>query len=307
MGIPLALETVMILLIDLGTDLAPAIAVAYEEPEDAIMQQPPRSKDSHLVGFKMMCVAYCTIGVFETIACFHAFFFTFAFNGFEYDDLTDAGLEYRFKYENMHGDRQAFFRDLCWKNRFFEVINATSGEILKAGMPWYDYDKREYVNYAGTCEGDGPTDFRAFRIHCLERAQSSFMLTVVWGQIGNILIRKTTFSSIFLCKPVKKFVKDDKGKLKMDNDNNPITEDHLFVRLTDNVEMLWSVLFEFFLILVLLWVPGFNNVFGFRSIGVEEAVIGLYALPWLVVWDELRKWYIRYVGNKGVIADWTVF
>jgi len=106
---------------------------------------------------------------------------------------------------------------------------------------------------------------------------------------------------------VKRFVKDNKGKLKMDEDNKPLTEDHLFVRLVDNVEMLWSILFEFVLILILLWVPGFNNVFGFRSIGVEEAVIGLYALPWLVVWDELRKWWIRYTGNKGIIAVWTVF
>jgi hypothetical protein len=31
---PLGLETIMILLIDLGTDLAPTISLAYEEPED---------------------------------------------------------------------------------------------------------------------------------------------------------------------------------------------------------------------------------------------------------------------------------
>jgi sodium/potassium-transporting ATPase subunit alpha len=37
--VPLGLETVMILLVDLGTDLAPAVALAYEEPEAAIMQQ----------------------------------------------------------------------------------------------------------------------------------------------------------------------------------------------------------------------------------------------------------------------------
>jgi len=32
--VPLGLETIMILLIDLGTDLAPTVALAYEEPED---------------------------------------------------------------------------------------------------------------------------------------------------------------------------------------------------------------------------------------------------------------------------------
>lgn len=35
--IPLGLETIHILFIDLGTDLAPAVCLAYEEPEDSIM------------------------------------------------------------------------------------------------------------------------------------------------------------------------------------------------------------------------------------------------------------------------------
>jgi len=35
--IPLGLSTIHILLIDLGTDLAPAISLAYEKPEESIM------------------------------------------------------------------------------------------------------------------------------------------------------------------------------------------------------------------------------------------------------------------------------
>jgi len=47
--IPIAMEVIVILLIDVGTDLAPAIALAYEEPEDEIMHMPPRTADNHLV------------------------------------------------------------------------------------------------------------------------------------------------------------------------------------------------------------------------------------------------------------------
>jgi sodium/potassium-transporting ATPase subunit alpha len=65
MKIPLAIETITILIIDLGTDLAPAVALAYEEPEDAIMQVPPRSEHAHLVGPQMMSVAYGTIGILQ--------------------------------------------------------------------------------------------------------------------------------------------------------------------------------------------------------------------------------------------------
>lgn len=36
--IPLGLETIMILFIDIGTDLAPAISLAYEAPEDELMK-----------------------------------------------------------------------------------------------------------------------------------------------------------------------------------------------------------------------------------------------------------------------------
>jgi len=39
--IPIPLETVMILCIDLGTDMLPAISLAYEEPESDIMKRTP--------------------------------------------------------------------------------------------------------------------------------------------------------------------------------------------------------------------------------------------------------------------------
>ncbi|ETO20202.1 Na+/K+ transporting ATPase subunit alpha [Reticulomyxa filosa] len=42
-GLPLPLTTVMILMIDLGTDIAPSIAMAYEEKESDIMHRPPRN------------------------------------------------------------------------------------------------------------------------------------------------------------------------------------------------------------------------------------------------------------------------
>lgn len=61
--IPLGLETIHILLIDLGTDLAPAVSLAYEEPEASVMDQPPRNRDEHIVGWRMMAVSYLNIGI----------------------------------------------------------------------------------------------------------------------------------------------------------------------------------------------------------------------------------------------------
>lgn len=42
--IPLPLTTIMILCIDLGTDMLPAISFAYENSESDIMKQPPRNR-----------------------------------------------------------------------------------------------------------------------------------------------------------------------------------------------------------------------------------------------------------------------
>ncbi len=57
--IPLPLTTVLILLIDLGTDMVPAISFAYEVPELNIMLRKPRSnKFDRLVGIKLINWAY---------------------------------------------------------------------------------------------------------------------------------------------------------------------------------------------------------------------------------------------------------
>ena len=57
--VPLPLSTVLILCIDLGTDMVPAISFAYENPELDIMDRVPRnSKLDHLVNTKLISFAY---------------------------------------------------------------------------------------------------------------------------------------------------------------------------------------------------------------------------------------------------------
>ncbi len=63
MKIPLGIETIHILLIDLGTDLVPAVCLAYEEPEDEIMQIPPRKPTAHIISPRLMAVSYGLIGM----------------------------------------------------------------------------------------------------------------------------------------------------------------------------------------------------------------------------------------------------
>jgi len=63
-NVPLPLSTVLILCIDLGTDMVPAISFAYENPELDIMERYPRnSKRDHLVNSKLISFAYLQIGI----------------------------------------------------------------------------------------------------------------------------------------------------------------------------------------------------------------------------------------------------
>jgi sodium/potassium-transporting ATPase subunit alpha len=73
--VPLPLSTVLILCIDLGTDMIPAISFAYENPELDIMDRQPRnSKRDHLVNTKLISFAYFQIGVVQAAAGIYTYF-----------------------------------------------------------------------------------------------------------------------------------------------------------------------------------------------------------------------------------------
>merc|ERR1711981_759922 len=71
-NVPLPLSTVLILCIDLGTDMVPAISMAWENAESDIMERPPRdSARDRLVTRKLIVFSYFQIGVIQAIAGFY--------------------------------------------------------------------------------------------------------------------------------------------------------------------------------------------------------------------------------------------
>ncbi|KAJ3594460.1 hypothetical protein NHX12_003767, partial [Muraenolepis orangiensis] len=82
-SIPLPLGTVTILCIDLGTDMVPAISLAYETAESDIMKRQPRnSKTDKLVNERLISMAYGQIGMLQALAGFFTYFVILAENGF---------------------------------------------------------------------------------------------------------------------------------------------------------------------------------------------------------------------------------
>ncbi|KAI1305853.1 Sodium/potassium-transporting ATPase subunit alpha [Halotydeus destructor] len=113
-NVPLPLGTVTILCIDLGTDMVPAISLAYEKAESDIMKRKPRDPTrDKLVNNRLISMAYGQIGFIQAAAGFFAYFVILAENGFlphylpglrkEWDskginDLTDSyGQEWTYR------------------------------------------------------------------------------------------------------------------------------------------------------------------------------------------------------------------
>ena len=87
-SVPLPLGTVTILCIDLGTDLLPAISLAYEQAESDIMKRNPRNKfTDKLVNERLISMAYGQIGMIQALAGFVCYFVILMQNGFLPQDL----------------------------------------------------------------------------------------------------------------------------------------------------------------------------------------------------------------------------
>jgi calcium-translocating P-type ATPase len=77
LGIPLPLNVLQILAIDLGTNILPGFALGAEAPEPGVMEQPPRSRTERLLGRDRLLRAYCFLGVAEATLALAAFFWVY--------------------------------------------------------------------------------------------------------------------------------------------------------------------------------------------------------------------------------------
>ncbi|KAM9111220.1 LOW QUALITY PROTEIN: sodium/potassium-transporting ATPase subunit alpha-4-like [Megaptera novaeangliae] len=101
LGIPLPLGTITILCIDLGTDMVPAISLAYESAESDLMKRAPRNpKTDKLVNDRLTGMAYGQIGMIQALAGFFTYFVILAENGFKPTDLLGIRISWENRYLN---------------------------------------------------------------------------------------------------------------------------------------------------------------------------------------------------------------
>jgi len=80
--IPLTLDVMPILTIDLGTDLVPALALGSEPPEPGIMDKPPRNLREHVITRSLLFRSYLWLGPIQSLAVMSAFLYQYWTNGY---------------------------------------------------------------------------------------------------------------------------------------------------------------------------------------------------------------------------------
>ena len=284
---PLPLTTILILCIDLGTDVYPNICFAYEAPEADLMKKKPRNVVSDkLCTLKLFAWGYAFLGVVECAGCFltyfavmndygflpgNLFFFTFKTGIEPYDQdiynlYDDAFLgnsrAFISSYANILGiNGEAYKVYVTSKSR--QVNWSSEGDVaMDLRVFFYDLPK----SFWGTCTMDsvgqnfeGPV---CHRVEAVRHSQGAFLLAVVIMQIANAQAWRTKSSTIY---------------------------SHLYT----NHYLNSAFIFELILVGLILYVPGLNTAFGTRSLKFLHWVppIGMFIMH--ILWAEITKFFIR--------------
>lgn len=86
LDIPLPLTVVLILAIDLGTDIIPALGLGSEKPETDVMNKPPRARHERLLTRNLLFMSYGIVGMIQAAAGFFSYFYILLEGGWQWGE-----------------------------------------------------------------------------------------------------------------------------------------------------------------------------------------------------------------------------
>jgi sodium/potassium-transporting ATPase subunit alpha len=86
LDIPLPLTVVLILAIDLGTDIVPALGLGAEKPEIDVMHKPPRPRNERLLTRNLLFMSYGVVGMVQAAAGFFSYFVVLLDGGWQWGE-----------------------------------------------------------------------------------------------------------------------------------------------------------------------------------------------------------------------------
>ncbi|KAK9883068.1 hypothetical protein WA026_001273 [Henosepilachna vigintioctopunctata] len=139
-NLPKSITVMAIILIDIGTDLWPAISLAYEKPEADIMRRKPRDlKKDRLINSRLIYLAYGQIGFIQSVGSFVVYFFIMAQHGFFFYELvglrriwdseTVNDLEDSYGQEWTHAERM-YLQRKCIAGFFVSIVLTQTTDLL---------------------------------------------------------------------------------------------------------------------------------------------------------------------------------
>jgi sodium/potassium-transporting ATPase subunit alpha len=291
--VPLPLSTVLILCIDLGTDMVPAISFAYENPELDIMERKPRnSKRDHLVNSKLISFAYLQIGIVQAASGFYTYFIVMNDYGFKPQTLffltQEEGVEPAAgdKYDptavnkgnTMVGTGSK--RLLEWNNTDDNTVDArlfyyglSEDSWRDCRFPPEDTDIPKFYRMGSTSD-----ETICYSTEALRNAQCAYFISIICVQWADLLICKTRNLSISQQGLVNKFSN-------------------------------FGILFETTLGAILCYVQPFNIALGTRMIASPHFAIPSFPFFTIIFfYDECRKMFLRAGVNKltGKWDGWVI-
>lgn len=88
--VPLALNVIQILSIDLGTDIIPSMGLGQEPPDQDIMTKPPRTEEQPLLAPALIIHSYLFLGLIEGIWSLFLFFYVLTDGGWQYGTILET-------------------------------------------------------------------------------------------------------------------------------------------------------------------------------------------------------------------------
>ncbi len=300
--IPLPINTILILCIDVGTDIMPNIFQSYETAEKGMLKKQPRNiKTDKLCTGRLFVYAYFFNGIIECMGCLLAYFVVMSDYGFRPVNLFffafDEGIRpaeqdiYNYYDPQFNGNSRAFIQD----NYELMGIYGDAKEIYfesKVQKPDWDGDAMAAVDlrlfyphlpksFFGQCKhesrGQNYDEYVCYRIEALRHAQGAYFLAVVTMQIANAFNWRTKFSSIFNHK-------------------------------MDNHKLHLAFLFEYGLVMLIIFCPGLNTAFGTRPLRAEHffPCLGMFIIFFFV--SETFKFLMRHSkkpdGTPGFFKEY---
>eukprot|EP00731_Ephydatia_muelleri_P011696 Em0006g590a len=124
MNIPLPLGAIAIIIICVGTDIVPAISLAYEKAECDIMARPPRDQHKdRLASHTLIYQSYAQIGMLESAAGFLTYFVVMGENGFSPVKANSYGQDWGYAERKQ-------LEYMCYTAWFVSIVVAQWADLM---------------------------------------------------------------------------------------------------------------------------------------------------------------------------------